>query len=60
MIKAYVVTIKLECNGVTCLDYVEFYTKRLDAETDIKEHRKTGENGAFVIPIIIKEEYNAR
>ncbi len=58
MIKAYAVGIKLECDGVTCLDYVNFYTKQLDAETDIKEHRKTGEKGAFVIPIVIKEAFS--
>ncbi len=58
MIKAYAVGIKLECNGVMCLDYVSFYSKRADAETDIKEHRKTGEKAAFVIPIEIKEEFS--
>ena len=59
MIKAYAVGIKLECNGVTCLDYVSFYSKRSDAKTDIKEHRKTGEKEAFVIPIEIKEKYES-
>jgi len=58
MIKVYAVGIKLECNDVTCLDYGNFYSKRSDAETDIKEHRKIGEKGAFVIPIEIREEYD--
>jgi len=57
MIKAYAVGIKLECNNVMCLDYVSFYLNRSDAETDIKEHKKNGEKGAFVIPIEIREEY---
>ena len=57
MIKAYAVGLKLECNNVTCLDYVGFYSNRLDAETDIKEHKKNGEKGAFVIPIEIKEKF---
>lgn len=57
MIKAYAVGIKLECNGVTCLNYGNFYSKRSDAKTDIEEHKKIGEKGAFVIPIEIKEEY---
>ena len=57
MAKAYAVGIKLECNGVTCITYVDFYSKRSDAKTDIIEHRKTGEKEAFVIPIEIKENY---
>ena len=59
MIKAYAVGIKLECNGVTCLDYVNFYSKRSDAKTDIKVHRKIGEKEAFVIPIVIREKYES-
>ena len=58
MLRIYAVGLKLECNGVTCLDYVNFYSKRSDAKTDIKEHRKTGEKAAFVIPIEIKEEFS--
>ena len=57
MLRIYAVGLKLECSGVMCLDYVNFYLKRSDAETDVKEHRKIGEKGAFVIPIEVKEEY---
>ena len=59
MTNAYAVGIKLECNGVPCLTYVNFYSKRADAKTDIGEHRKTGEKEAFIIPIEIREKYNA-
>jgi len=58
MIKAYAVGLKLECDDVACLDYVNFYLKRSDAKTDIEVHKKIGEKGAFVIPIEIREEYD--
>lgn len=57
MLRIYAVAVKLECNGVTCFDYASFYLKRSDAEADIKDHKKVGETGVFVIPIEIKEKY---
>lgn len=57
MLRIYAVGVKVKYDNVTCIDYTSFYLKRSDGETDIKEHRKIGEKGAFIIPIEVREEY---